>query len=145
MRTGAVITKISLVFILPLLIQSISAPAMAKPKKDGEWRVSPRKAKIKNPITADQASVEQGKVLFQRECENCHGKSGKGDGPEAGDLDKKVKDFSSPGMWEQSDGAIYYKIKMGRRPMPSFKKMLSKEEIWHVTNYIRKTFDSAAK
>jgi mono/diheme cytochrome c family protein len=105
-----------------------------------EWKVSPRKAKIKNPIAADAASVAQGKEIYVNECQNCHGETGKGDGPEAKDLDKEVKDFLTPGLWDQTDGAIRWKIRSGRRPMPSFKKMLSKEEIWHVTNYLRVTF-----
>lgn len=108
--------------------------------KDKAWRVSPRKARIENPIAADAQSIAQGKKIYVQECENCHGKTGLGDGSEAKDLDKKVRDFNNPEMWKQSDGAIFWKIRSGRRPMPSFKKMLSKEEMWHVTNYIRDAF-----
>ena len=142
MRSGAVISTISLVLVLPIMISLVASPAIAKPTEKS-WRVSPRKAKIANPIAADQVSVDQGKQLYQRECENCHGKTGLGDGPEAADLDKKVPDFTNADMWAQTDGAIRWKIRAGRRPMPSFKKMLSKDEIWHVTNYLRQSFGSA--
>jgi len=145
MRTGVFVSTLSVVLAIPLSISLASFEAQAKPGKSGEWKVSPRKAKIKNPIAADAASVAIGAKLFAQECENCHGKTGKGDGSEAADLDKPVRDFSTSDMWAQSDGAIRWKIRTGRRPMPSFKKMLSKDEIWHVTNYIRQTFDPAKK
>jgi len=114
----------------------------AKPAGSDEWRVSPRKAKIKNSIPSDELSIQQGKKVYQRECEECHGVSGKGDGPEAKKLDKTVPDFSNSKMWEQADGAIYWKIRTGRRPMPSFKKLLSKDEMWQVINYLRDDFNA---
>ena len=144
MKLSQIIMSFSLVCLCAMMVNLVlpSAEAQAKGKDNKEWRVSPRKAKKKNPIAADQASVDVGKQVYDAECKNCHGKAGKGDGPEAKDLDKPVRDFTTEAMWAQSDGAIAYKIRSGRRPMPSFKKMLSKDDIWHVTNYIRKTFSA---
>lgn len=134
---------VSIVFLMVITATSHSVSAQEK-SQDG-WRVSPRKAKIINPIPADDASLALGKKIYQRECLECHGKTGKGDGPEASELEKTVGDFTDPKMREQSDGAIFWKISMGRRPMPGFKKLLTDEERWHVINYIRLAFNSPKK
>ena len=134
---------VSIVFLMVIAATSHSVSAQEK-SQDG-WRVSPRKAKIINPIPADDASLALGKKIYQRECLECHGKTGKGDGPEASELEKTVGDFTDPKMREQSDGAIFWKISTGRRPMPGFKKLLTDEERWHVINYIRLAFNSPKK
>lgn len=134
---------VSVVFLMVITATSHSVSAQEK-SQDG-WRVSPRKAKIINPIPADDASLALGKKIYQRECLECHGETGKGDGPEASDLEKTVGDFTDPKMREQSDGAIFWKIGTGRRPMPGFKKLLTDEERWHVINYIRLAFNSPKK
>ncbi|MCH8039299.1 MAG: c-type cytochrome [Nitrospinae bacterium] len=134
---------VSIVFLMVITATSHSVSAQEK-SQDG-WRVSPRKAKIINPIPADDASLALGKKIYQRECLECHGKTGKGDGPEASELEKTVGDFTDPKMREQSDGAIFWKISTGRRPMPGFKKLLTDEERWHVINYIRLAFNSPKK
>jgi len=40
-------------------------------------------------------------------------------------------------MWLQYDGELYYKISAGNTPMPSFKTVLSDDQIWQLVNYIR--------
>ena len=132
-------TSVTLLFTFVLTTNIVAAYQ----EKPAVWRVSERKAKIKNPIAVDPVSVSQGKEIYLRECLECHGTAGNGDGPEAAKLDKSVKDFADEGMWAQTDGAIYWKIRTGRRPMPGFKRLLSKEEIWHVINYVRHDFDPA--
>ena len=104
---------VSILFLMVITATSHSVSAQEK-SQDG-WRVSPRKAKIINPIPADDASLALGKKIYQRECLECHGKTGKGDGPEASELEKTVGDFTDPKMLEQSDGAIFWKIRTGRR------------------------------
>lgn len=127
-----------------LLVATLTVPlvwAKDNPKKEQKvWRVPPRKARMKNPVPADDASIAIGKKIYKKECLECHGKTGKGDGPETKDLEKEVKDFRDPKVWEQSDGTLYWKTRVGRKPMPGFKKLLSKEERWHVINYIRSAF-----
>lgn len=140
MKVTKIIVSFTLVCLCSVMGNVVLPVFEAQAKDKKEWRVSPRKAKKKNPVAADDSSFAQGKKIYDAECKNCHGDGGKGDGPEAKDLDKEVRDFTTEAMWKQSDGAIFYKIRSGRRPMPSFKKMLSKDDIWHVTNYIRHAF-----
>jgi mono/diheme cytochrome c family protein len=102
-----------------------------------EWKAPAYKARRKNPIPADDQSVAAGKALYVKNCLSCHGTLGKGDGPAAKDLDKQPGDLSSAKTREQSDGALFWKITQGRKPMPTFEKLLSEEERWHVINYAR--------
>lgn len=101
------------------------------------WVAPARAAKKKNPIAADEASTAKGKMLYAKECLSCHGATGKGDGPAAKDLEKKPGDLSSAKLWEQSDGALFFKVTEGRKPMPSMEKTFSEEERWAVINYVR--------
>ena len=78
-----------------------------------------------------------GKGVYGRECLSCHGKTGKGDGPEAKDLEKELPNLRVPEMWNQTDGALFWKTTIGRRPMPGYRKLLTDEERWHVVNYMR--------
>ncbi|NOT11697.1 MAG: c-type cytochrome [Methylococcaceae bacterium] len=107
------------------------------------WRVSPRLAKIANPVAADLSSSTTGKNLYLRECQQCHGETGKGDGAIAAFLGKKVANLTSTEVLRQTDGAIFNKIRTGRMPMPGFKNSLSKDEIWHLINFMRSEFGSA--
>jgi mono/diheme cytochrome c family protein len=101
------------------------------------WKVPAFKAKKANPTPADGASIERGKAFFVQECVACHGETGRGDGPGAKDLEKKPGNLTNPELWNQSDGALFFKITVGRRPMPSFRDTFSSDERWHIVNYIR--------
>ncbi len=103
-----------------------------------EWRISPRRARSQNPVAPDAASIARGAELYRQECESCHGATGKGDGPEARDLDTEVPDITGPKTWNQTDGELFWKITLGRRPMPSQRKLMTEEERWHLVNHARK-------
>ncbi len=96
----------------------------------------PRRAE-KNPVPADENSLAAGKAVYAKECLSCHGNAGKGDGPAAKDLEKNPGDLSKASMWDQTDGALFWKLTEGKKPMPSFEKNLSEEQRWQVINYIR--------
>ncbi len=102
-----------------------------------EWKVPLRAARKKNPIPADEKSIAAGKAVYLKECLTCHGDAGKGNGPGAKDLTKTPGDLSSQKVQQQSDGALYYKITEGRKPMASFDKTLTDEQRWQVVDYIR--------
>ncbi|MEE9413145.1 MAG: c-type cytochrome, partial [Methylococcales bacterium] len=118
----------------------IQGSALAGQSGSDEWSVSPRKARIDNPMTADAFSLATGKDLYQRECLLCHGETGKGDGPVAAALNNTVANLTSSEVLQQPDGVIFTKISIGRSPMPGFKDRLSKDELWHLVNLIRSEF-----
>jgi mono/diheme cytochrome c family protein len=114
----------------------------SKPQNDGEpengpW-ISPASADaVKNPFKADEKTLAEGKILYHNTCEQCHGVEGKGDGIQMITLSKKIADLSSPGIVKQTDGAIFWKITTGNRPMPSMKKDMKEEQRWKVILYVR--------
>ena len=114
----------AIVFLFSLIL--IQEPAMAEQERPDKWRVSPRLAKIENPIASDTSSVTTGKNMFLRECQQCHGETGKGDGAMAAVLGKKVANLKSSEVLDQPDGALYTKIRTGRTPMPD-SKILSRK------------------
>lgn len=118
-----------------LLLTAIMGSAFLYQQK--EWKApAPADAK-KNPLTADAATIAAGKTVYVKECQSCHGKKGKGDGPSAKDLDIPAGDFSKATMQSQSDGALFWKTSEGRKPMPSFKKKLNETQIWQTIVYMR--------
>ena len=102
-----------------------------------EWKAPSRAAKRKNPTAADAASIDAGKTVYQKECVSCHGAAGKGDGPAAKDLQVKPGDLSAAKLAQETDGELFWKITEGKKPMPSFSKLLSDDQRWNAVNYVR--------
>ena len=107
------------------------------PQAKKEWKAPSRAARKSNPVVASQRSVTEGRKLFQMFCVACHGKGGRGDGPAAVALMPKPKDLTSGPVVKQKDGELFWKIKAGRAPMPTFGPALKKEQIWSLVNFIR--------
>ncbi len=104
---------------------------------DGKWMAPASADKTTNPVAKNEANLAAGKDLFIKTCAICHGKKGKGDGPKTAELDKPVGDFTKEDFGKQSDGAIFWKITEGNKPMPSFKKEMTEEQRWLLVNYTR--------
>ena len=102
-----------------------------------EWKTPSAASERKNPVPPDRQSTTAGRAIYERRMPSCHGSGGKGDGKDGMDLNTRPADLSSPGVAGQSDGALFWKVTMGRRPMPGFRKDLTDEERWHVVNFIR--------
>lgn len=108
----------------------------ATPDKD--WPVPAAAAQVKNPVVATEANIAAGKAIFTDKCVKCHGEKGAGDGPMAMMYDPPPADLSEAKMMNSMpDGEIFYKITEGRRPMPSFKDLLSDEQRWQLVDYLR--------
>lgn len=115
---------------------SINASAQGKPKGK-PWPAPETAQKMKNPVKADDATLKEGKDLYAQHCKSCHGVKGKGDGPKAEKIDISCGDFTEGDYLNESDGASYWRITEGRKPMPSYKEKLSDHERWAVVAYIR--------
>jgi mono/diheme cytochrome c family protein len=109
----------------------------AAPPAREPWVIPAFRARKKNPVSADATSLAAGKTFYTQQCESCHGTSGKGDGSAAKDLDVSPGDLTSAKMWENSDGALFWKMTDGRKPMQSFETLLTEEQRWNVVNYVR--------
>ena len=115
------------------LLALVGAPAAAPV----QWVAPERAAARKNPVAVNDTSIALGKKVYDRQCASCHGTKGKGDGTAARKLSMRPGDLSSPKLWEQSDGALFWKIAEGHKPMPTFKDLMSDEERWPVIIYVR--------
>jgi mono/diheme cytochrome c family protein len=102
------------------------------------WTVPDKFNKMTNPMKADAETLKEGKAIWTKHCQSCHGKSGLGDGSKAPQLKTEPGDFSQAETQKQSDGALFYKVSEGRDDMPSFKKKLEDDdEVWQVITYLR--------
>lgn len=122
------------VIVLLLLTAMMSSAFLFQQK---EWKAPASADAKKNPLTNDAATIVAGKTVYVKECQSCHGKTGKGDGPSAKDLDIPAGNFTLVATQGQSDGALFWKIFEGRKPMPSFKKRLNETQIWQSVVYMR--------
>lgn len=109
-----------------------TANAQAKPKGK-EWKAPAADAAKKSP----KVDAAAGKDLWATNCKSCHGVKGLGDGSKAEKIDISCGDFSSAAFQSLSDGELYYKTTVGRKPMPSFKEKLSDTERWQLVAYVR--------
>lgn len=111
-------------------------PALAWAPQAPPWTAPERASKRANPIAPSPAVLAKGKAVYLKSCESCHGQAGDGDGPKAKDLAKKPAALA-PGIQGQSDGALFWKLSEGKKPMPSFETDLTPDQLWQVIDYIR--------
>ena len=116
---------------------SVSAAFLSAAWAAEEWTAPHRASRRKNPVPADEKSVAIGKQLYTKECYSCHGTTGKGDGPAAKDLKVSPGNLSDPKLWKQTDGALFWKISTGKKPMPSMEKTWTETQRWNCINYVR--------
>lgn len=110
-------------------------------QQSDDWTVPSWADTLSNPVANNVDAIEKGKKTYNKMCWTCHGKSGKGDGPAAANLDPKPKDHTSKEVQQESDGALFWKITTGKGVMAPYEKVLSEEERWQLVNYI-KTLDN---
>ena len=113
-------------------LPKVSAPA------PGTWVVPASDKSKPNPVKANSESLRTGKELYLKHCTSCHGKSGSGDGAKAAMLKTPSGSFKLPVFQNQTDGAIFYKIREGKNEMPAYaKKIPDAADIWSIVNYLR--------
>lgn len=100
-----------------------------------EWVVPESEAAVVNPLPFNNATVREGKAVYEKNCKSCHGDPGKNN---AIVLVPPPPDMASERMQANTDGGIFFKVMNGRGAMPTFKPTLSEIQIWQVINYIRK-------
>lgn len=97
---------------------------------------------LHNPLTATPEIFGKGKAIYEGKgtCFNCHGMSGKGNGPGAANLNPPPRVFTSHGFWKhRTEGEIFWVVKHGSpgTAMIPFGGLLSDEDIWTVMLYER--------
>ncbi len=82
---------------------------------------------------------ERGKAVFEHYCQNCHGKTGRGDGPGAVALKVPAANFQRFQSFLKSDEELLRTIEHGVvfSPMHSWRGQLTDGEMQDVVAYIR--------
>jgi len=98
----------------------------------------------------EKAPASAGKAVYERDCAQCHGSQGKGDGEEAVYVTPQPQDFTTGVLDKQTDEFLASVIAKGGlanglpESMPAFPK-LSKSEIQGVVAYIRQLGKASGK
>ena len=101
----------------------------------------PKARAVKNPVPATPASVKAGLGVYGKNCRQCHGLRGKGDGLLA-PKDPKPADLTDD-KWDHgsTDGELFAIIWNGapaaESEMKAMKGTLAERDVWNVVNYIR--------
>ena len=96
-----------------------------------------------NPLEPTVETLALGGQIFADNCAMCHGPAGKGDGPDATGLSPAPADLAwlSDRPMGQRDPFLYWTVAEGGMPfdsaMPAFKDVLTEDEIWAVTTYVK--------
>jgi mono/diheme cytochrome c family protein len=135
--------RTSWIFLFPTLVVTLAAFTFVR---DGatdaastseKWFTPATSTAKKNPIAPTQDSIVAGQKLYLKHCATCHGNSGNGDGPGVADLDIQPSKLCDPRLRAEPDGALFWKITAGKKPMPGYGRRLSETDRWNLINYIR--------
>src|SRR5450432_553837 len=122
---------------LPFLCSWLSSAAAQEMALEKQWNAPPSQAQKKNPVATNESSVQAGRKIYLKRCAACHGTNGNGDGPDAVDLGLRPAKFSDPKLRAEPDGALFWKITAGKKPMPDYGRRLSPTDRWNVINFLR--------
>jgi hypothetical protein len=100
-------------------------------------------AEMSNPLAADAGTIAGGGRLFAEHCVTCHGAKGLGDGVAAVNLSVRPANLphtveAMPAIveplfsWTIAEGGV----PLGS-PMPPFKDVLSRTQIWQIITYLQ--------
>lgn len=137
--------RLLFVALLGMIVISIVLAALRR----GEWVIPEEAALRENPLSPSPKNLEAARGLYKENCAECHGDTGKGDGPKGRKLFTDPSDLTSTArIGSLSDGALFYEISEGRRPMPEFKTRMTEEQRWQLVLLMRSlsgTADSKEK
>jgi len=129
---------VKLLGILTVLLSSaLIAVSVEEPESKEKWVAPAAEARKKNPVAVNESSLAVGQKIYLQRCVGCHGKAGNGDGPDAADLGIHPAKLSDPVVREETDGELFWKVTVGKKPMPSYRSRLSLSDRWNVINYLR--------
>lgn len=103
---------------------------------------------LENPLKGDrEALVADGKALYSRFCQHCHGAKGQGDGPVASPPPGApnnpppfagVANLQGAAYQNITEGHIFHVITNGKGLMGAHGSQLSQEERWKIAMYVKK-------
>jgi mono/diheme cytochrome c family protein len=110
---------------------------------NAEGQTGFEEVKALTPPASTPELIAQGKEVFAAagNCVSCHGAEGKGDGPAGAALDPPPRNLHATGDYKYGAGdlAVFRTIKYGvdGTGMAPLEGVLTDEQIWQVTHYVR--------
>ena len=89
---------------------------------------------LKCPLPATESVIAEGKILYGRYCQHCHGENGKGDGP-VGLVYKGVPSYSA--LADRTEGSIYHTIVYGKNRMGPHGSQIQPLDRWKIVRYVQ--------
>ena len=122
MKTSRIV--FSMLGVLAVLTFAYSGGGAAGADSMAEkWLSLAASAAKKNPIAPTQDSIAAGQRIYSKTCMI--------------ELNIHPAKLSNPQLDREPDGALFWKITTGKKPMPAYGKRLSETDRWNLVNYIR--------
>jgi mono/diheme cytochrome c family protein len=139
-RAGGLAAAAAIVVVVGMAGLTAKAQDPGSDDRNKGWNIPADARTETNPIPASPEALQKGEKLYRSKCQRCHGRDGKGDGPDA-DRDKPAGNFTDRmRVAFNPDGVMFYKVWNGRTSapkMPAFKSEgLSKDEVWSVIRFV---------
>jgi mono/diheme cytochrome c family protein len=123
---------------LTLIFVALCVVAVFAYYENKPWKVPEEAKRRPNPIQPSEPALAAGRSIYLDKCVQCHGQTGKGDGPDAASYYPSPTSLvDAKHMNSVTDGEIFYQISEGRKPMPAFKRKLTEEQRWQLVLYVR--------
>jgi len=94
----------------------------------------------KNPFPMSEDSIKAGRTIYAKNCRNCHGLNGDGDGPAPPPGVIPANLAAGKFKYGATDADLFKTIKQGVGPkfdMKAWGGELSDNDIWHTINFVR--------
>lgn len=100
---------------------------------------------LESPFKPSEKVLSEGKVLYSRYCQQCHGEKGKSKGPVMANSSyppPPFGEFSSTYIDTISVGKMYHTITYGKGAMGSHASQVSPKERWKLIHYIKEVLNN---